>query len=69
MQNAQLAVAQTKGIMSTVSTPMQFSKYDKDQERYTHTIWTTLSDQMNKRYYFQPAYTMNSMYLDLPTED
>jgi choloylglycine hydrolase len=68
-QNTQLAVAQTKGIMSTVSTPMQFSKYGKDQERYTHTIWTTLSDQMNKRYYFQPAYTMNSMYIDMPTEN
>ena len=69
LEDAQLAVAQTRGIMATVSTPMHFSQYGKDQERYTHTIWTTISDQMNKRYYFQPADTMNSMYLDMPLEN
>lgn len=59
------AVAQTKGIMSTVTTPMNFSKDGENKERYSYTIWSTLCDQMNKRYYFQPSQTMNSMYLNL----
>lgn len=59
------AVSQTKGIMSTVTTPMNFSKEGEIKERYSYTIWTTLCDQMNRRYYFQPSQTMNSMYLDL----
>lgn len=61
-----LAVSQTKGIMSTVATPMQFSKDGQEHDRYVYTIWTTLCDQMNQRFYFQPSQTMNSMYLDMP---
>lgn len=68
LPDSKYAVAQTKGIMSTVTTPMQFSKDENPKDRYTYTIWTTLCDQMNKRYYFQPNQTMNSMYLDLQAQ-
>ena len=50
--------------MKTASVPVGFLP-NPDKPNISNTLWTSVSDNLNKRYYFQSSFFPNLIWVDL----
>ena len=63
--NMEESLAQVRSIAANVSVPIGFNINLKDSPNISPTIWSTVADQINIRYYFCNARTTDIVWVDL----
>jgi len=64
-KNAEESLAQSKSVVANASVPIGMTGFSDDHPNIAPTLWSTLSDHNNLKYYFCNARTPNVIWVDM----